>query len=341
MARGTIGRRELMRWSAGASGTLWVGGTAHAAQGDLLDLLGLRVRKALMADPATAKPLNILRTIAAIIELERTARQKGLPVSPLAFNEGAALPTSETSLYQAAMPRLVSLIDRSESLDPEICDQAGEILADLNASQRVAPEGLGDAIKLSAARDFAELKPEYATLFSAMQVRSEFADTLRWHVDAARRNKPRYEAVSRVVGTPWYFIAAIHGLEASYNFRAHLHNGDFPLTARTRQVPAGRPLVWLPPSDWESSAKDALTLLGFAGQSDWSLERTLYRLEAYNGFGYRKRGVATPYIWSFSNHYDRGKFVSDGRWNPEARSQQCGGGVVIRALADAGEISLA
>ncbi len=341
MVRGTVGRRELMRWSAGVSGSLLFAGNASAAQGDLLDLLGLRVRKALAANPGTAKPLNILQTIAAIIELERAAKRKGLPASPLAFNEGAPLPTSETSLYQAAMPRLVSLIDRSESLDPEMCDQAGEILADLNASQRVPPDGLGKPARLSPARDFAELKPEYAALFSAMAVRPEFAESLRWHTDAARRNRSRYEAVSKRLGTPWYFIAAIHGLEASYNFRAHLHNGDFPLTARTRQVPAGRPLIWLPPSDWESSAKDALTLLGFAGQNDWSLERTLYRLEAYNGFGYRRRGVATPYIWSFSNHYDRGKFVSDGRWNPEARSQQCGGGVVIQALARAGEISLA
>ena len=48
--------------------------------------------------------------------------------------------------------------------------------------------------------------------------------------------------------TYWFVIAAIHGLEASFNFRAHFHNGDFPLTARTRQVPAGRPAVWLPPT---------------------------------------------------------------------------------------------
>ncbi|MBX4390438.1 hypothetical protein K4H03_30615, partial [Mycobacterium tuberculosis] len=78
-----------------------------------------------------------------------------------------------------------------------------------------------------------------------------------------------------------------HGLEASFNFRAHFHNGDFPLTARTRQVPAGRPTRWLPPSDWELSAQDALRLLGYTNQSDWTLERTLFRLEAYNGLGYR------------------------------------------------------
>ena len=137
---------------------------------------------------------------------------------------------------------------------------------------------------------------------------------------------------------PWYFIAVTHGLEASFNFRAHLHNGDFPLSSRTRQVPAGRPTKWLPPSDWESSARDAQRLLGFTGQKDWSLERTLYRLEAYNGFGYRSYGVPTPYLWSFSNHYDRGKYVADGKFSYTARSQQCGASVMLKMLAEAGEL---
>jgi lysozyme family protein len=119
-----------------------------------------------------------------------------------------------------------------------------------------------------------------------------------------------------------------------------LHNGDYPLTARTRQVPAGRPLKWLPPTDWESSALDAMRLLGFTGQSDWSLERTLYRLEVYNGLGYRGLGVLTPYLWSFSNHYDRGKYVADGKFSATARSQQCGAAVMLKLLQDAGEIKL-
>nr|MCU0729260.1 hypothetical protein [Sphingopyxis sp.] len=94
----------------------------------------------------------------------------------------------------------------------------------------------------------------------------------------------------------------------------------------------------LPPSDWESSAIDALRLMNFAGQQDWSLARTLYRLEAYNGFGYRSRGVPTPYLWSYSTHYERGKFVADGRWNPQAQSQQCGAALMLRLLVDAGDV---
>jgi lysozyme family protein len=188
---------------------------------------------------------------------------------------------------------------------------------------------------------FDDLADEYRTWFDALSLRPERREAAEWHLTMLRQSRRRYEAVSARTQVPWYFVGATHGLEASFNFRGHLHNGDFPLTQRTRQVPAGRPTVWLPPSDWESSAIDALRMMGFAGQSDWSLARTLHRLEAYNGFGYRRRGAVTPYLWSFSDLYDRGKFVSDGRFSPTARSQQCGAAVMLKLLVEAGDASFA
>jgi lysozyme family protein len=129
-------------------------------------------------------------------------------------------------------------------------------------------------------------------------------------------------------------VGIIHSLEASCDFTRHLHNGD-PLTARTTHVPAGRPRTGRPPFTWEASAIDALTLQGFASWKDWSVAGTLYKLEAYNGFGYRDhhRTVPSPYLWSFSNHYTRGKYVADGRFSPTAVSQQCGAAVLLRRLS--------
>ena len=194
---------------------------------------------------------------------------------------------------------------------------------------------------LSRSIRYDQLAEEYRSYFNALTVRQERQDTAQWCLSMLRQSRRRYEAVSARTGVPWYFVGATHGLEASFNFRGHLHNGDFPLSQRTRQVPSNRPQVWLPPSDWESSAVDALRMMGFAGQSDWSLARTLHRLEAYNGFGYRRRGAVTPYLWSFSQHYDRGKFVADGRRSATARSQQCGAAVMLKLLADAGDVEFA
>jgi lysozyme family protein len=193
---------------------------------------------------------------------------------------------------------------------------------------------------LSKAKDYGSLRQEMGRMYRKLEVRPERAESADWHLAMIRKSKSRYERVGEQTGVPWHFIAVTHALESSFNFRAHLHNGDFPLSSRTRQVPAGRPKLWLPPSDWESSAKDALRLLGFTNQSDWSLERTLYRLEAYNGFGYRGYGVPTPYLWSFSNHYERGKYVADGKFSRTARSQQCGAAVMLKLLDVAGEITL-
>ncbi len=191
---------------------------------------------------------------------------------------------------------------------------------------------------VSTSIKFEAVASEYAAWFAALELRPERQQSTDWHLTMMRQSQQRYAAVGKQVGVPWPFIAAIHGLEASFNFRAHLHNGDFPLSQRTRQVPPGRPRVWLPPSSWEASALDALRLLGFAGQSDWSLPRMLHRLEAYNGFGYRRSGRASPYLWSFSNLYTRGKFVADGRFDPMARSQQCGAAVMLKLLDLAGEL---
>lgn len=208
--------------------------------------------------------------------------------------------------------------------------------SDDNASPAATDDG-ADA-PLSRATAFAPLRDEYRRMFRTIAVRGERSEAVGFHLAMIRNSRERYEAAARRSKVPWFFIAVTHALEASFNFRAHLHNGDFPLSARTRQVPAGRPKVWLPPSDWESSAIDALGLLGFSGQTDWSMERTLYRLEAYNGFGYRRIGVPTPYLWSFSQHYERGKFVADGKFNRNARSQQCGAAVMLHALAADGAI---
>lgn len=120
-------------------------------------------------------------------------------------------------------------------------------------------------------------------------------------------------------------------MEGSCNFKVHLHNGD-PLTGKTVQVPAGRPRNGTPPFTWEISAEDALIVKGFHNISDWSIPAMLYRFEGYNGFGYRKTSIniPSPYLWSFSNHYNKGKFVADGKFNGSAVSKQCGTAVLLR-----------
>ena len=176
-----------------------------------------------------------------------------------------------------------------------------------------------------------DLRQQYQNLFDTCVIDPKHADDVNQAIARILPRQARYQAVADPLGIPWYFVALVHNLECSLNFNSHLHNGD-PLTARTVHIPPGRPLKGRPPFTWEQSANDALKLRGLASLSDWSLPAVLYRLEGYNGYGYRllRPPINSPYLWSFSNHYVRGKFVADGRFNPSAVSDQCGTAVLLR-----------
>ena len=396
MGSDNLGKRAFLK----VAGSFAAVGAAGKAAAQDLKLFGLQVPDE-VASLLPQKPLEYVKLAESIIALEKEADLKRLPDSILSRKSGSPITTLDETVYQLVLPRLVSLIDRSETVDPGLADKAGGLLAQLHRTQYELPEALrlgGKGLSgvdrrslfqpasyqvapqdgfppdiptvsiptvqplpappadqaeapvapeaaptepdapLSRAKAFDALRGEYRRMFASLEVRSERAESVDFHVAMIRKSRDRYQRAGARTQVPWFFIAVTHALEASFNFRAHLHNGDFPLSSRTRQVPAGRPRVWLPPSDWESSATDAIRLLGFAGQTDWTMERTLYRLEAYNGFGYRGLGVPTPYLWSFSQHYERGKFVADGKFSRTARSQQCGAAVMLKALVNAGEI---
>lgn len=158
--------------------------------------------------------------------------------------------------------------------------------------------------------------------------------------------KPRYRTVELETGVPWWFTGILHVLECSASFKRHLHNGD-PLTARTVQVPAGRP-DGDPPFTWEESAEDALILKGWgpdkvariSGVPDWTLPTVLWRFEMWNGFGYRAKGIRTPYLWAGSNLEQPGRYVKDGVWDSARWSSQIGAAVMLKTLISRGIVSL-
>ena len=180
-----------------------------------------------------------------------------------------------------------------------------------------------------------EIQSEYQRLFDTCVIPTEKYAEIDAAVKTILAGRPRYEAVSAKTKVPWYFIGIVHFMEGSCRFDRHLHNGD-PLTARTVNVPAGRPKEGNPPFTWEASAQDALTLTGMTQWTDFSLPGILYKIEGYNGYGYRRSTIAinTPYLWSYSNQYKSGKFVKDGMFSPTAVSKQCGAAVILRRLAE-------
>jgi len=185
------------------------------------------------------------------------------------------------------------------------------------------------------------LRQEYRHLFETCVVRPQHQPEIDAAVAKMLANKARYQAFAATVNVPWTLIAVIHHLECSQSFQRHLHNGD-PLSAKTVQRPPNRP-PGSPPWTWEESARDALTIEGYTKWKDWSIAGTLFKLESYNGVGYRlyHPSVLSPYLWSYSNHYAAGKYKADGVWSPTLVSKQPGTAVLLRRLAEKGESAFA
>jgi lysozyme family protein len=183
-------------------------------------------------------------------------------------------------------------------------------------------------------------------LFSTCEIRPERLAEVDKIVDRIRAHQQDYERVAGRTGSPgvpWYVIAFIHSLESDLDFDTHLHNGD-TLNRRTVNDPPGRPVN--PPADgrrytWHESALDALKHDGALRNQDWTVGGILDFLERFNGLGYRKKGIPSPYLWSFSKHYEQGKFVADGVFRATAVSKQCGAAVLLKRMMDRNMISLA
>jgi len=196
-------------------------------------------------------------------------------------------------------------------------------------SLAISPPAAAAALITSTA--FADLRDEYQRLYDRCEQKPGSEGTVAFYLKRLRQGQPNYQLVEQQIKVPWVFVGIIHGMECGFNFAGHLHNGD-PLTARTVQVPKGRPVSGNPPFTWLDSALDALRLKKMDQVTDWSVPHMLYLLEGYNGYGYRRRGLPSPYLWSFSNNYEKGKFVADGHYDPEAVSKQCGAALMMKAM---------
>jgi len=153
-------------------------------------------------------------------------------------------------------------------------------------------------------------------------------------VPVARRlvaAKIRYKSVEAKTGVPWFFIAVTHQRESSQRWDRSLAQGD-PWDRISTHVPKGRG----PFTSWEAAAIDALVNCSpyAARNKDWSVGGLLTMLEQYNGLGYANKGIPSPYVWSGTDQYERGKYVADGVFDRNAVDKQLGCAGLILAMKE-------
>lgn len=147
-------------------------------------------------------------------------------------------------------------------------------------------------------------------------------------------NRARYLTVAKMTGVPWFVIAVIHQRESSGSFAGVLHNGQKIIGTgrKTTLVPKGRG----PFASWEEAAIDALVNCHpyAARNRDWSVGGTLTLLERYNGLGYFNRGLPSPYVWAGTDQYTKGKYIADGKYDPNHVDQQLGCAALLMAMQE-------
>lgn len=150
-------------------------------------------------------------------------------------------------------------------------------------------------------------------------------------VSAAKRilrSMDRYIGVMAATEVPWFVIGCIHAMESGCDFDGVLHNGERIIGTgrKTKLVPKNRG----PFETWEQAAIDAI--LSQWRPKTWTLGDCLEFMERWNGLGYRKRGINTPYLWSMTTAYSSGRYVADGKFDPYSVSQQVGAAAIMKSL---------
>ena len=171
---------------------------------------------------------------------------------------------------------------------------------------------------------FAILQSEYLDLLGRLKITRE-ADA-RTAAGRIIKLMPRYKVISAKTGVPAVWIAAINERESGSSTACFLGNGQ-RLTRVTTIVPKGLG----PWTTFEDGCVCALSYDHITDIKDWTWAQFCYAAEAWNGFGPRNHGKRTGYLYSGTDLYTGGKYISDGVWNPDFFDPQLG--VIPVALA--------
>ena len=192
----------------------------------------------------------------------------------------------------------------------------------------------------------------YRAAYAKCEVDKGYEKPVANDVALVLHGKEQYLISQNDTGILWWIIGGIHFKEASCDFHAILHNGQRgiigPDAMRDNRKSTIVPKGVGPFPDWRSATVDAVKGPRWAkiraGSGD--IGEILYACERYNGTGYISgagKAETSPYLWARSNiNDDFGKYVSDGKFDPNATTQKTTGfALIVKELARMGEIQIA
>lgn len=174
---------------------------------------------------------------------------------------------------------------------------------------------------------FAALEKNYSELARGAVIVPSREPELARAAASLIKDKGVYLQVEKLTSVPAAALMALAEREMTGNLHCYLGNGQ-RLTMRTTIVPLGRGPFPDTTEGFIAGCLDALHLDGLdqvAGQpGGWSLERFCYESEAWNGWGYRSRGIPSPYVFGATTVQRAGKFIRDHVFSATTMDPQLG-----------------
>lgn len=177
-----------------------------------------------------------------------------------------------------------------------------------------------------------------------LDIESSKRSTLEWYYRQYKKVEEEVKEAAQLVAMPFWFIAAIDMREMSFVHTGHFANGDKIIGTgkKTYRIPRGLG----PAETWAESVEQAInyeisistTFSNYTGP-DMKLFDALIAWEAYNGLGFRYKGSYSEYVFGFTNfHNEKGRFVADGKYDPNSRVVRPGTAAFVLYLKEKGEI---
>jgi lysozyme family protein len=193
----------------------------------------------------------------------------------------------------------------------------------------------------------------YRTLFDVAKPKEQILSELRDFVSKIQRKIPnstlnligKYKIISASIYSdssllfPWEFVALVHRMEASSDEDKQIMNGGL----------------------WKDQSVGSIKVTSFIQSATLNIkeffrkyrtnpkvvlaspESILYWCEAWNGWGYRNKGLHSPYIIGGieSPLYDmEGKYTKDGEFDSSAKTKQVGCAILLKHLSILGISSI-
>lgn len=196
------------------------------------------------------------------------------------------------------------------------------------------------AIIVSSTMKGAPIPVNQVARWDSAQVEGRYNISISLAVEKYRRTEYRYQKVQamRKNGVPAPILFCLFYREADNDFRMSAAQGD-PLSRRSVNVPKGRIPNKYPPYTWEEAAFDAYYVVEHPplDRIEWAnKQKALDKMESFNGYGYRAKGIAAPYLWSGTSIYHGGKYVRDGVFSRVAMDRQLGCAAILKGMQASG-----